>query len=52
MSKGRKINKRLDARRRDYDQMLSRGEPRGVTYSYISKKSGRAAFHRPGSNSK
>ncbi len=47
MTKGRKTNKRLDARRLDYDKMVQGSSKK----SYIGK-SGRPGYHRPGSNSK
>lgn len=41
----RKALKKLEARRKDYDQMLNSNSKK----SYISAKSGRPAYHRPGS---
>jgi hypothetical protein len=46
--KGSKAKKRLAARRQDYDKMLQ-SDPKK---NYISPKSGRPAYHRPGSNNK
>jgi len=43
-----KSRKRLDIRRKDYDKMLAENSKK----NYISPKSGRPAYHRPGSNNK
>jgi hypothetical protein len=43
-----KAMKRLEARRNDYIKMLA-SDPKK---NYISPKSGRPAYHRPGSNNK
>lgn len=43
-----KALKRLAVRRADYDRMVDSNSKR----NYISPKSGRPAYHRPGSNNK